>query len=127
MANESEETPLEEVLNKVIFSEEDDAGDAPRSDPTREEISKARLIAVEECLHTIANFALELEAGKRESITAQDIRIAFASHDVEEIWTEAKIFFSAEDEESDLDGEGEDPDTFGAGAGDEEDGEEDEA
>lgn len=103
MANE--EAQLEEILNGEDEGEETDEGDAQASDPTPEEIEKARRIAVEECLHSIATFALELEAGKRESITAEDIRIAFASHDVEEIYIEAKIFFGAADEEADLGGE----------------------
>ena len=97
-----------------------DEGDNQKTDPSLEEVSKARLIAVEECLHTIANYALELEAGKREAITAEDIRIAFTSHDVEEIFDEAKIFFGAGEEDSDLSAEGEE------GPGDDYDEDEDE-
>ncbi len=98
---------MAETLEEILQEGSSDEGDAPFENPTLEEISKARQIAAEECLHTIANFALELEAGKRESITAEDIRIAFASHEVDEIWTEAKIFFVAAEEDTDITADGE--------------------
>ena len=74
-------------------------------------------VAKEECLHTIATLALELEAGKREAITAEDIRITFGAHDVSELYEEARLFFNDKEEDSDLGSEG---------PGDDEDDDEDE-
>lgn len=129
---EQEGVDLEKLLSDIAqeageVDEGDAAEDGTGADtipPSPEEISEARRIACEECLHTLANYALELEAGKRESITAEDIRVAFASHEVEEIYDEAKIFFMGDAEDSDLDEEDageEDP----PGDGDDEDDEED--
>lgn len=104
---EEETASVEDQLSEALESQGDDQGDGEEGDqPSAEEIERGRRIAVEECLHTIANFALELEAGQRESISAEDIRTAFATHDLEEIWEETKIFFGALDtEEQDFDGE----------------------
>jgi hypothetical protein len=125
----SEAIDLEEILEEIGIEEanggeeapdEGDAGDRQTIENVAE-VDHARRIALEECLHTIAGYALELETGKRESITAEDLRVAFAAHEVEEIYDEAKIFFDAGIEDSDLEdaGPGEEAD--------EEDGEEDDS
>lgn len=107
MAHENIDEQIQEALQED--EEQTDSGDAPVEGATQEEVEHARRIALEECLHTIANYAIELEAGQRESITAEDIRIAFSTHDVEEIWDEAKIFFGAIDFSQDLGGDDEGP------------------
>lgn len=116
MGNEA--TDLEEILQEVSQNGEEILNEGDRE--AVENVGEARRVALEECLHTIATYALELETGKRESITAADLRVAFAAHEVEEIYEEAKIFFDVGAEESDLEdaGPGEEAD--------EEDDEEDE-
>ncbi len=121
MAEEQEQT-LENLLQEITGGESEDEGDAEASQPSLEEVEKQKRVACEECLHTLATYALELETGQRESITAADIRVAFASHEVEEIYEEAKIFFSPGTEENtDFDDAGEedpdDPDSEAIGAG----------
>ena len=124
-----EQEDLQNILEGV---EEVDAGDAAEGEGTPEENERDRRIACEECLHTIATYALELIAGKRQSIGADDIRFAFASHDLEEVFDEAKIFFAATSEDSDLDAndEGEEDDAGHEDGeyedGEDEDGDEDE-
>lgn len=104
MEDHDNSTEIENIIEGV---EGVDAGDAAEGEGTPEENERGRRIACEECLHTIANYALELIAGKRESIGADDIRFAFSSHDLEEVFEEAKIFFAATSEDSDLDDAGE--------------------
>ena len=112
---EAQDQDLEEVLQAIEGIA--DEGDAEETDPSASEVEKARRIALEECLHTIATYALELAAGKRQEISAEDVRFAFATHDLEEIYTEAQIFFGAVEEPSDL---GADP-AASAGQEDEDD------
>lgn len=81
--------------------------------------AEGRRIALEECLHTIATYALELAAGKREAIGAEDIRLAFSQHDVQEIYEEAELFFNDAAELSDLGQE----ESFEDGSEDDEDDE----
>ena len=94
MATENDDSieAIEEIAGKL-----DEVEEAPKQDSE---------VAKEECLHTIATLALELEAGKREAITAEDIRITFAAHDVTELYEEAKLFFDDKEEDSDLGSEG---------------------
>lgn len=131
----SEAIDLEEILEEIGQEDgqeggqeeldEGDAGDRQTLENVAE-VNYARSIALEECLHTIAGYALELETGKRESITAEDLRVAFAAHEVEEIYEEAKIFFDAGQEDSDLEDAGPGEEDDGEDDGEEDDGEEDE-
>ncbi len=73
----------------------------------KETVETSAQDAREECLLTIAKLALDLEAGKRQSISADDIRQAFTLCDVEEVFEEAAIFFN---DEEDAGEEGEDED-----------------
>lgn len=103
---EMDEQEISEALEEV------DAGDVEtESEQDALQVSgdvHAERLAFEECLHSIATLAIELDEGKRQSITAQDIQIVFKNHDVFELYEEAQIFNSAAeglDELEDLEGE----------------------
>ena len=111
MEHEEQENQEQEDLTSILAGvEEVDSGDVAEGEGSPEENERDRRIACEECLHTLATYALELIAGKRQSIEADDIRFAFASHDLEEVFQEAQIFFSVGEEDSDLEDAGEEAD-----------------